>query len=526
MLSGVRALLERAERVEASAATVARWCGRRANATFPSDLLKNLQALSPSWDVALVVTDARPIVAATRIAFSRAPSFVPDPLLDRFAGGGGAAVAPDELLKRYTDFPGYRSPEQHQLVHAMLDPQDGRDILGVLPTGGGKSLSFLLPTLERTSGGGTGGLTIVISPILALMNDQVTQVRRRYRMKSPTLSVEQLNSTVSEEDRRRVYRDLEAGRVHVLYLSPETIHRPRFLAALFRSPVPINYFVVDEVHMIREWGEDFRCDFQRLGALRDELRDRFKGLRTLLLTATLTPDARAAVLSAMRVEPASCRTIERRVLREELHHQVVSFDRGISKVPTLLERLRRLPRPGIIYCTRKETCEELASAIDVEGFASTRIYNGDTPTDARQQILQQFQDGLVDLIIATNAFGLGVDKPDVRFVLHYQVPESLDRYYQEIGRAGRDGRAARAILFYSGQDMGVAHRQAVSRLNSAYIVGRLQSMWRTKTALATWRGRAGRFFVLNDRIVPTYALGTSLSAESDGPTDTIAPGTT
>ncbi len=523
-LAVLRRTLERQGPFRVDAATVARWCERDGRMRFPDDLLSELLEQAPTYGVEIEVPAGMPLLRTTQIAFrlvppAIVPKFVPLKRSTKPYIASMLTVEDDDPLRRYPVFPSYRSAEQRDLVRAMLTERGPHEILGVLPTGGGKSFTFLLPTLAKTQGGRLPGLTLVVSPIIALMNDQVAQARRRYLPRYPSFRVEQLNSTLLPGERREILGALRQGSLHLLYLSPETLLQPWFLHTLLGAEAPIQFFVVDEAHMVREWGEDFRCDFQRLGTVRDELLAKTPEMRTLLLSATMTSDTRATVFDALRIDPARCLVIEKKTLRPELHYEVRHFRHRIDKPAALLDVVQSLPRPGIIYCTRKATCDEVYDLLEKGSLRAMRIYNGDTPREARSAVLREFQAGLTDVVIATNAFGLGVDKSNVRYVLHYEVPDSLDRYYQEVGRAGRDGEPARAILFFSGEDMGAMRRQAVARLETAKIVNRFETFWPIREKLPSWQGRRGSFGLINDMLVPEYSLasyGPGASTEQDG----------
>lgn len=508
-LAGLGEVLRQEGFLEVRASTLAYWCGRHAGAGFPADLHEELRQRASRLGVVLTPANG-PVQADSILRFqaTEGPLFeaLPEPTAecDRLPG--------DDVLRAYTPFHEWRSPSQRDIVAAMT-AGGARDVVGVLPTGGGKSLTFVLPALIATDGGRRAGLTLVISPIIALMNDQVVQVARRYIAKNPAFRVGQLNSTIASEERSRILKDLDAGKLHLLYLSPETALAPWFLHRVLASPAPVQAFVIDEAHMIREWGEDFRCDFQRLGAIRELLHLRHHEMRTLVLSATMTEDTMRAVQVSLRIDPARCQQVLCSPLRSELYLGVDVHLKPSTKDNALLDLVERLPRPGIVYCTRRSACQEVRALLARRGIRATEIYNGETPIDQRQRILAEFQAGLIDVIIATNAFGLGVDKADVRFVIHYQVPDSLDRYFQEIGRGGRDGRPARATLLYSPSDMGAMHRQAVARLETAKVVGRFRDLWEHREAASVADGRP--WWVLDDARVPPYAREQYELAERD-----------
>ncbi len=500
-LAALRQLVGELRELRVRAGTLARWFRRKPTRILPDDLTDDLRDAAPNWGV-LFTLPPRDIPLDELVEIKSGPDVPGIPPLVRTADGPTA----DGALADLTDFDTWRSDAQRVLVRWMLDDQGPKEMLGVLPTGGGKSLTFLLPALVRTQNGRRPGLTVVVTPIIALMNDQVQQAHARFADRAPDFVVLESNGTVRGAERTDLFRRLFRGGVHVLYLSPETLLDPWFLNVLMTAPAPLQHFVVDEVHMVEEWGEEFRCDFQRLGAARLRLLEAHPGMRTLLLSATLGAETRKLVLAALRCPGAA--VAEHSEHRPELCFGVHRFADAEERDDALLPLLRSLPRPGIIYCTRTESCTWLLALLREARIRSCAVYFGATDPVERRRVLNDFQAGLLDIIVATNAFGLGVDKPDVRFVLHYQTPGSIERYCQEAGRAGRDGAEAHALLLYVQSEANAAAKQEASRLSTQKVAGRFHGMWRARTELPDGG------VLLDPRIVPDYAGGGTVEIDA------------
>ena len=323
---------------------------------------------------------------------------------------------------------GYSSflPFQEEIIRDILQK---KDVLAVLATGGGKSLCYQLPALV------TGGLTVVVSPLISLMKDQVDTLTTQ------GVPAATLNSTLSYDEMARTLADLEAGRIRLLYVSPERVVQPRFLATLHEFDVTL--IAVDEAHCISEWGHQFRPEYRQLSVL----KERFPGVPMIALTATAIPEVRQDIIRQLNLaDPAV---------------YVGSFNRGNLQYtvagkkdtyPQLIDYLRSNPnRSGIIYFSSKKRTEEVAERLRNDGVRALP-YHADLPDAYRHRVQEQFIRDEIDVVCATNAFGMGIDKPDVRFVIHYDMPKSLEAYAQETGRAGRDGEASDCILFYSPGD--------------------------------------------------------------------------
>jgi ATP-dependent DNA helicase RecQ len=308
----------------------------------------------------------------------------------------------------------------------------GRDVLAVLPTGAGKSLCYQVPALLA------GGLTVVVSPLVSLMQDQVATLRRR------GLPAAYLNSTLSPEQRRAVTDAVRAGAIRLLYCAPERlVGLCRWLRA---TRVPVALLAVDEAHCVTEWGNEFRPAYRRLG----ECRYILGRPPTIALTGSATPATRREIVAILRV-PAP-------------HVVVTSFDRPnlVFRVERLRDdrarfaRLRELLRPGdgasLIYTPTRRLAELVTRALLRLGVRAVPYHAGLTAA-VRRVVLRRFLSGESPIIVATSAFGMGIDKPDVRRVIHWGPSRSLESYYQEAGRAGRDGAPAHCVLLWRPQDL-------------------------------------------------------------------------
>lgn len=317
-------------------------------------------------------------------------------------------------------------PYQEEIVRDILQK---RDVLAVLATGGGKSLCYQMPALV------TGGLTVVVSPLISLMKDQVDT------LVTQGVAAATLNSSLPYNAMVRTLADLEAGRLRLLYVSPEKVIQPRFLATLRESNVTL--FAIDEAHCISEWGHQFRPEYRQLSVL----KEMFPNAPMIALTATAIPEVRQDIIKQLNLADPSVYVGS--FNRKNLQYTVAGKK---GAYPQLLDYLQSNPnRSGIIYFSSKKRTEEIAERLRNDGIRALP-YHADLPDNYRHRVQEQFIRDEIDVVCATNAFGMGIDKPDVRFVIHYDMPKSLEAYAQETGRAGRDGEESDCILFYTPGD--------------------------------------------------------------------------
>lgn len=323
-------------------------------------------------------------------------------------------------------FPSFR-PLQAEIVGAILS---GQDVFALMPTGGGKSLCYQLPALLLD------GTTVVVSPLIALMKDQVDALR------SQGLAATYINSSLSPDEIARRQRLVTQADVKLLYVAPERLMMPVFLRLLQSAPPAL--FAIDEAHCISEWGHDFRPEYRELKAL----RDLFPATPVAAFTATATRRVQADIIAELGLSGAA--TFQASFNRANLWYEVRPKKKAYAD---LVGYLRAHPdASGIIYCSSRAGTEDLARRLARDGVAATAYHAGLSP-DQRRERQEAFARDNMRVIIATIAFGMGIDKPDVRFVIHYDLPRTLENYYQESGRAGRDGERSDCILFYSVGDV-------------------------------------------------------------------------
>ena len=333
----------------------------------------------------------------------------------------------DELLKKYWGYTAFL-PHQKEIIESLLH---GQDTLAIMATGGGKSLCYQLPALCLD------GLTIVISPLISLMKDQVDDLNAR------GIPAAAYNSSLEYDDRKKIETDLKNHHLRLLFISPEKCMQPDFLDFLKKSRVCL--FAIDEAHCISEWGHNFRPEYRQLSALKKH----FPSVPLIALTATAIPAVRKDISQQLGLsEP---REFIGSFNRKNLQYRVLPKKDAVNTVLTYVRQHK--DDSGIVYCLSKKETEEVAEKLRKSGYKA-RAYHAGLSKKVRENVQDQFIHDNVTIICATVAFGMGIDKPDVRFVIHYDVPKSVESYFQETGRAGRDGEDSECILLYSRGDVG------------------------------------------------------------------------
>jgi ATP-dependent DNA helicase RecQ len=369
--------------------------------------------------------------------------------------------ASPELLDALRDHFGYESflPGQAMVIQAVLDDED---VLAIMPTGAGKSLCYQLPALLLP------GTTILISPLIALMKDQLDGLPTAVRGRATVV-----NSLVDRDELDERLQHIAEGRYKLVYAAPERLRQQSFVYALRQAGVA--RFVVDEAHCVSLWGHDFRPDYLFIARALRDLSEGATPPPVLALTATATPEVRASIATAIERD---LRVVNRGIFRPNLCYEVVRLTDNDDRLRELARIVAETPGAGIVYVRSREGCEEVAEFLRRRCHVSAVHYHAGMERAEREAAQDAFISGRVRVVVATVAFGMGIDKPDVRFIVHYQLPGSLEAYSQESGRAGRDGLPSRCVLFASAADVGQLRRHlrqdelSIETLRAVYATAR------------------------------------------------------
>ena len=395
---------------------------------------------------------------------------------------------PLSILKRYWGYDAFR-PLQREIIDSVLE---GRDTLGLLPTGGGKSITFQVPAMLLP------GLTVVVTPLISLMKDQVDNLRER------DIKAVYFHSGLSRRETQLGLTRCRLGKIKLVYISPERLQNEAFIAEL--RAMTVSLIVVDEAHCISQWGYDFRPSYLKVADMREIVGEE---VPILALTASATPEVTADIMRSLRFREGS-RMFARSFTRENLSYIIRYAD---FKEDTLLRVLRATSGCAIVYVRSRRRCREIAQTLVREGISADYYHAGLDPEekDRRQSAWKNDE---VRVMVATNAFGMGIDKPDVRTVIHCDLPSSLEEYYQEAGRAGRDGRESFAVVIALPRDKATLSRRLSDSFPEKDFIRRVYELTGNFLDVAVGSGY-GMLYEFNlENFCRTYSLPPVMTASA------------
>jgi len=335
-------------------------------------------------------------------------------------------------LHKYFGFSAFRGQQKTIIEHTLAK----KHVLALMPTGSGKSILYQLPALLLDD------LTLVISPLIALMKDQVDGLRKK------KIDAAFINSTLSKKEREQHYKDVAGGKYKILFVTPERFRKKEFVDIIRQRKISL--LAVDEAHCISEWGHDFRPDYTRLA----EFRQLMHNPLTIALTATATPEVQQDIIQQLGLGQKQVSIFNEGIERKNLFLSVTDLWGEDEKLAEILKIIHENPGSGIVYYSLIKDLESMSDLLKRKGVQHL-VYHGALENNQRRRVQDRFMKGKDQLVLATNAFGMGVDKEDIRFVIHAQIPGSLESYYQEIGRAGRDDKKSECVLLYDEQDLNI-----------------------------------------------------------------------
>ncbi|MFC7774108.1 RecQ family ATP-dependent DNA helicase [Flavobacterium sp. GCM10027622] len=341
-----------------------------------------------------------------------------------------------QILDKYWGYDGFR-PVQEDIIQSVLDKND---TFGLMPTGGGKSLCFQVPGMVFN------GICLVISPLVALMKDQVAQLQNR------NIKAIALTGSIKSDELIQLLDNCQFGNYKFLYLSPERLEQEWVLERI--KGLPISLIAIDEAHCVSQWGHDFRPSYLKI----KNLKTHFPKIPFIALTASATPQVQKDIIDLLALE--NPQTFKQSFARENLGYHVIKAEDKLYKMQQIL---RKNPQSSIVYVRNRKGCHEYAEKLNQMGFKAT-FYHGGLPQKEKEANMGKWMKNEAQVMVATSAFGMGIDKPDVKTVLHVNLPENLESYYQEAGRAGRNGEKAFGVLMFSPQDTVRAESQFISVL--------------------------------------------------------------